>query len=111
MPNFFFRQAFTIMVTYWVYSPIIPCIAAIYFFLVNCAFRYLILYVHRRVASKSRSSDLALLRPSRGRRQQSNAAKTIEDGLRLLEFGRRPQVHMPMYESGGQYPRPRGNLL
>jgi len=39
-------MAFTIMVTYWVYSPIIPCIAAIYFFLVNCAFRYLILYVH-----------------------------------------------------------------
>ena len=36
---------------------------------------------------------LALLRPSRGRRQRANAARIIKNGLRLFEFSRRPQVH------------------
>ncbi len=32
--------------TFWVFAPVLTCVAAVYFFLVNCAFRYLILYVH-----------------------------------------------------------------
>ena len=39
-------MAFTIAVTFWVFAPVLTCVAAVYFFLVNCAFRYLILYVH-----------------------------------------------------------------
>ena len=39
-------MTFTIFCTYWVFAPFISVIAFFYFFTVNFAFRYLILYVH-----------------------------------------------------------------
>ena len=42
-------MTFTIFCTFWVFAPVLSFLALIYFVLVQCAFRYLILYVHMPV--------------------------------------------------------------
>ena len=42
-------MTFTIFSTFWVFAPLISCIAAVYFLLISFFFRYLILYVHMPV--------------------------------------------------------------